>query len=265
MEVDLKEAERLAEELLRQVSGILDRNQRSYALGKKLKRLPAEMILEIMRIVADKAQARIPLYQDGFRTVSDVRRISIHIGYARMSDVYTLARRKDYQEVVRFMSSVPPARHASDTDEPYEDSRLREVTLGEKKSLARSRDRDFLNRILHDQHPAVIHNLLQNPYLTIKEVIRIASKRPTNQMVLWTVYRNLRWINHYSVKKALVNNPYCPPQIALSLLNFLLEQDLIEVAESQVLHPRLQEAAQELLKKRQAEWKALEENGQTEE
>jgi hypothetical protein len=253
MEPDLKEAERLATGLLRQVSGILDKNQRVYALSQKLKRLPAEMILEVMRIVFERAQERIPLYQDGFRDFSDIRRLSRHIGYAKMSEVYTLARRKDYQHLVRFMSSIPPAKRVVDENEPYEDQHLREVTLGEKKSLARSRDRDFINRILHDQHPDVIHNLLQNPYLTIKEVIKIASKRPTNQHVLWKVYRNTHWINYYSVKKALVNNPYSPPQISLSLLHFMLEQDLAEVAESQELHPKLQEAAQELLQKRQEE------------
>ncbi len=250
MEIDTREAEELAEKLLRQVAGIMDMNQRSYALGQKLKRLPAEMVLEILYLVFNKAQERVPLYQDGFRVLSDIRRMSYYIGYDKMSQVYTLARRKDYQDLVRFMSHLPPARSVSDDGEVFEDHRLREITLGEKKSLARSRDRDFINRILHDQHPDVIHNLLQNPYITIKEVIRIASKRPTSQQVLWKVYRNTHWINYYSVKKALVNNPYSPPQISLSLLHFMLEQDLAEVAESMDLHPKVQQAAQDVLKKK---------------
>lgn len=259
MEVDQKEAENLAESLLKQVAGILDKNQRLIALSQKMKRHPPEMILEIMHIIFRKAEDRIPLYQDGFRVLADIRRISREIGYDMMSQVYTLARRKDYQELVRFMTHIAPAKSISDDNGVYEDTRLREVTLGEKKSLARSRDRDFINRILHDQHPDVIHNLLENPYLTIKEVVKIASKRPTNQQVLWRVYRNNHWINYYSVKKALVNNPYSPPQVSLSLLHFMLEQDLAEVAESHDLHPKIQEAAQEVLKRKQGEQSGAEE------
>jgi len=108
----------------------------------------------------------------------------------------------------------------------------------------------LINRLLHDQNPAVIHILLQNPILTVKEIIKIASKRPTSPQVLWQVYRNVKWINHYSVKKSLINNPYCPTQISLSLIHFMLEQDLEDIAENQVLHPKIQESAWELLQER---------------
>jgi hypothetical protein len=252
MDIDLKKVEELTERLLREVAGIMDKNQRSYALAGKLKRRPPEMILEFFRLVYTRSQEKVPLYQDGFRVLSDIRRFSIHLGRDVMSEVYTLARRKDYQDIVRFLSSPPPAKRLSDDENPYEDLGLRELSLGEKKSLARSRDRDFINRILHEQHPAVINILLQNPFLTIKEVIKIASKRPTNQQVLLTVYRHMKWINYYSVKKALVNNPYCPTQMALSLLHYLLEQDIADVAESQMLHPKIQEAAQDILEKKLA-------------
>ena len=147
------------------------------------------------------------------------------------------------------MSRIPPWRIPG-TSEEMEDKELQEKTLGERKSLARTRDRDLINRILHDQDPTVVYVFLQNPYLTIKEVIRLASKRPTNPQVLAQVYKNLKWINYYSVKKALVNNPYRPTQLALSLIHYLLEQDLEEIAENEVLHPKIQETAMRLLEER---------------
>ncbi|OGP60059.1 MAG: hypothetical protein A2V67_08935 [Deltaproteobacteria bacterium RBG_13_61_14] len=240
------------ERLFQKGARILDRQQRTYALGKKLRRLSPEMIVEIFRITCQGARLKRPLYQDGLRILSDLRRLTPLLGLDKMSEVYTLARRKDYQDVVRMMGRFPAQRRVGEgaEDEPTEDPVLKEITLGQRKSMARTRDRDLLNRLCHDQNPAVIYNLLQNPHLTVKEVIRIASKRPTNAQVLWVVYRNLRWISYYPVKKALVNNPYSPPQMALSLTHFLLEQDLEDVAEGDLLHPRLQESALDILSER---------------
>jgi hypothetical protein len=240
------------ERLLRQGERILDRQQRTYSMGRKLRRLSPEIILEVFHLTCLGAHLKRPLYQDGLRTLSDIRRLTQYIGLKKLSEVYTLARRGDYQDVVRLMGQFPPRRKVgeSNDEEPLEDPVLKEVTLGARKSLARTRDRDLIARLCHDQNPNVIENLLQNPRLTLKEVVRIASKRPTNAQVLWVVYRNLRWVNYYSIKKTLVNNPYSPPQISLSLINFLLEQDLEDVAESDLLLPRLRESAEEILKER---------------
>lgn len=240
------------ERLFRQGTRILDREQRTYALGRKLRRLSPEILVEIFRIACQGARLKRPLYQDGLRILSDLRRLTPLLGLDKLSVVYTLARRRDYQDVVRMMGRFPPRRKVGDgqEDEPSEDPVLKEITLGQRKTMARTRDRDLINRLCHDQNPAVISNLLENPHLTVKEVIRIASKRPTNAQVLWMVYRNLRWVSYYSVKKALVNNPYAPPHLALSLMHFLLEQDLEDVAESDFLHPRLQESALDILSER---------------
>jgi len=255
--MDAAERKRLQaqlERLFQRADRILDRQQRTYALGKKLRRLSPELILEIFHLTCQGARLKRPLYQDGMRTLSDLRRLSQYLGLEKLSEVYTLARRGDYQDVVRMMGRFPPQRSAGEgnDEEPLEDAVLKEVTLGERKSLARTRDRDLISRLCHDQNPAVIENLLQNPRLTLKEVIRIASKRPTNAQVLWVVYRNLRWINYYAVKKTLVNNPYAPTQVSLSLIHFLLEQDLEDVAESDLLHPRLRESAEAILGERRA-------------
>jgi len=250
MSVEQKEAEKLAEKILRETSSILDRRQRSYAFAKKLKKLDDELICEIFQIISQRARQKRPLYQDGYRLICDIGLLNHYLGPRKLSGVYTFARRKDYQDLVRIMSRTPPWRIPGVEDEPMEDRELKEKTLGERKSLARTRDRDLINRLLHDQDPAVIHILLQNPVLTIQEVVKIASKRPTNPQVLWQVFKNMKWINYYTVKKALINNPYCPTQIALGLLHFMLEQDLEDIAENQVLHPKIQQSAYELLMER---------------
>jgi hypothetical protein len=237
---------------IKQVAGILDRRQRSFALAAKLKKLPPETIVEMFRLIAIGARFKHDLYQDAFRTVSDVRLLGKYLGNDLMSEIYNVARRKGYAEVVVFMQAVPPARQLGEDEELDEDPVLKEMTLGSKRSKARLRDRDLIDRLCHDQDPIVIENLLRNPAVTIRHVVRIASKRPTSAAILRVVYKDLRWINHYVVKKTLINNPYTPTQISVSLLNFLLEQDLEDVADNMLLHPLVKKTAIELIRLKRA-------------
>ncbi len=242
-----EDIESITDKILMDISGIRDRQQRSFALGEKLKKLPASTVLEIFHLIAEMGQLKIDKYEDGFRTISDVKRMSQYLGLGKMSEIYTLARSKDYGVVVRFMQSVPPARRLGKDEEIEEDIVLQEMTLGAKRQKARMRDRDLINRLCHEQDPVIITHLLKNPIVTIKEVIKIASKRPTGAEILRVIYKDLKWMNHYTVKKALVNNPYTPTQISLSLLHFFLEQDLEDVAEAMLLHPMVREQAEHLI------------------
>jgi len=243
--------------ILKQVSGILDRRQRSFALCQKLKRHPPETLVEMFRIIARGARFKTPIHIDGFRTISDVKLISQHLGNELMSEIYTLARQKDYPEVVAFMQKTPPARSLGEEEELDEDPVLKEMTLGTKRQKARIRDRDLIMRLCNEQDPIVIEHLLKNPAVTLQHVIKIASKRPTGHAVLRMIYRDMKWVNHYVVKKALVNNPYTPTQISVSLLNFLLEQDLEDVSENGLLHPLVKKTAVELVMMKRKKAKGL--------
>jgi len=246
MEAEREKAEQIARKIVREVESLSEHRQRCYALSKKMVRLKDEMIAEIFAVIARGSRNKEPIFQIGYRIISDIAMISHYLGLRKLSGVYSVARAKNYAEVVRMMSRIPPWRIPG-TNEELEDKELKEKTLGERKSLARTRDRDLINRLVHDQNPTVAYIFLQNPILTVKEVVKMSSKRPTNPQVLSQVYKNLKWISYYPVKKALVNNPYCPTQLALSLMHYLLEQDLEDIADNEVLHPRIQEAAWDLV------------------
>ena len=55
-------------------------------------------------------------------------------------------------------------------------------------------------------------------------------------------------MNHYMVKMSLINNPYTPPSISVSLLHFLMESDLVDVAENTILHQTVRRAAVQMIK-----------------
>jgi hypothetical protein len=125
------------------------------------------------------------------------------------------------------------------------------LTLGEKRSLARTHVKDRLDRLLYDTNPLVVKNILENPSLTEHDVLKMASRRPNHENVLVTIYRNDRWVSSYDVKTAIVRNPYTPVPIALGLLLFLRQQDLSEIAADSTLHDVIMATARALLSRRE--------------
>lgn len=121
--------------------------------------------------------------------------------------------------------------------------------MGEKRSLAKGIKKDTLDRLLYDPDPHVIRNLLNNPRITEMDVIKIASKRPNSGEVLTEVFNNKKWAEIYSIKRALVKNPYTPTGLSLGLLHFMLIQDLKEISRDGTIHPAIRKAAEDLLKK----------------
>ncbi len=113
----------------------------------------------------------------------------------------------------------------------------REITLGERRSWARSTDRNKMDRLLTDSDPIVIRNLLQNPRLVEVDVLRIASRRPCTAETLIEVFSSHRWIGRRTVQLALLQNPYLPTEIALTLLEVCDEVGLREVTKATTIHP----------------------------
>ncbi|MBI5048864.1 MAG: hypothetical protein HZB54_07950 [Deltaproteobacteria bacterium] len=125
------------------------------------------------------------------------------------------------------------------------------ITLGERRAISKGWIRDKLDRLLPDPDPIVIANNLNNPKITEKEIVKIASKRPNSPNILRLISTHKRWGARYVIKKALVQNPYTPPRISLGLLELLFSQDLKEVAKDGSLHPQVRLAAKERLEEKE--------------
>ncbi|TMA10475.1 MAG: hypothetical protein E6J86_15330 [Deltaproteobacteria bacterium] len=123
-----------------------------------------------------------------------------------------------------------PARNFDHDREEWIDREMRARTLGERRSLARTRDRDLLSRLATDQDPTVVKHVLQNPRCTEREVLAAASRRPQRPEVLEEIFLSRRWSSNRRVRRALALNPYCPPALASAALALLTAPDLREVA-----------------------------------
>jgi hypothetical protein len=121
--------------------------------------------------------------------------------------------------------------------------RGRPLALGERKSLARRRDRQLLARVLRDPHPDVIRIVLGNPALTEDDVIRLAARRPIHPDVLREVAASVRWIVRYGVRLTILKNPYAPLEVVLPLVPLMTSSDLSDIAASADLSPALRELA----------------------
>lgn len=106
----------------------------------------------------------------------------------------------------------------------------RSLTLGERKALARTHDREQLLLLLRDPHPAVVTILLDNPHVTEGDILKIASMRPAVPDALERVAAHPRWSVRHAVKRALVLNPSTPLAVAIRIATTLRANELAELA-----------------------------------
>jgi len=125
----------------------------------------------------------------------------------------------------------------------------RELTVGERRSLARSPNRRAFDKLLGDPHPLVIRQLLQNPRVTEDDVVRLAARRPARLEVLEAIAQDARWLSRPRVRLAVLFNPGSPPAMAMPLLAVCTRSELDEVLHSTDASAVLRSAALELFER----------------
>jgi hypothetical protein len=133
-------------------------------------------------------------------------------------------------EVQALFARTRPARNFDHDREEWIDREMRARTLGERRALGRTHDRDLLARLATDPDPTVVKHVLQNARCTEREVLLAASRRPQRAEVLEEIFRSRRWSSNRRVRRALALNPYSPPALAAAALALLTAPDLREVA-----------------------------------
>lgn len=173
------------------------------------------------------------------------------LGDARHSAIYLAAVRLGLTRVARLFNDIPPHMEGPSGYEEEEFVKTSLMSLGERRALSRTAIMKNLERLLSDPDPVVIRNLLNNPRITEREVLKIASRRPNSAEVLKAVALHKKWSGRYAVAKALALNPYSPPRIAVAFLEMLLKQDLRLASEDQTIHPDVRDAAKEAFFKKE--------------
>ncbi len=126
----------------------------------------------------------------------------------------------------------------------------RELTLGERRSLARRPDRRYFPRLLADPNPMVASILLGNPHLTLDDVLRMTARRPAPPAVLQQIACSPRWLARRRVRQSMLQNPGSPDEVTMPLLPLCARTDLSELVADPSLPLVRRATAQEILDRR---------------
>jgi hypothetical protein len=232
-------AEDQTELLARRLQGISDASIRTAYLRHTLLEMPMEHVAELLVVAHAFAEAKSP------RHVSLFAALSLALAHASCESlrrsVSGFLLKRDERQLARGLMSER-VEEGVDALRVPDFGMGRPVTLGERKSLARRNDREWIARVIRDPHPDVMRILLLNPRLTETDVVRLCARRPVASDVLREVFGSARWIVRYPVKVALALNPYTPLDVALQLAPLLRAQDLRRVLDATDLPEELHAA-----------------------
>ena len=155
--------------------------------------------------------------------------------YETRARLYALARERQAEHLQRVLLDASPA-----TADPGQLARQlaperplrresRPLTLGERKSLARTTRRDLIVQLLRDPHPDVVAVLLGNPHLTERDVVTMAASRPAVPAALAVIAEHPRWSVRATVRRALAFNPHTPVHVAVRVATTLRPADWREL------------------------------------
>jgi hypothetical protein len=104
--------------------------------------------------------------------------------------------------------------------------KVRELTIGEKTTIARTGPRAVIHLLLEEEDVRIVQALLRNPNMIEDDVVVLVNDELTSSEILTCVGSDYKWSTRYSIRLALVRNNKTPLPVALSFLSKLRKSDL---------------------------------------
>lgn len=238
----------VAAALARRLAALPESAMREAALLEYLKRTPADDAVAVLDYVRCRGAQGGPPFSVALLAL--VRLLnSERVSYDLTTELY-LASKSDGLDGIGYLL-LTGTTNAGDSGA----ARARggqELTLGHRKTVARTGARDAFNRLLRNPEVAVVEQLLLNPRLTERDVVGLASRRPVDPEIQHAIVASDRWGKRYPIKRAVVLNPYTPTALGIRLLGFLMHADLELVASTSNLPDPIREAATQLIQQRRS-------------
>ncbi len=248
------DAQTRALKLLKEISGFTEGPMRRAVLSDKLADIDdASELARILEAVIAVYRAEPTKFFVAGDFLADLRSFLDSRDYSVLQQMYETASEEGLENLKECMLAAKEERKGRAGDDVCGDPLLDSLTLGEKRALARTSDRDMIRRLLHVDSPLVAAALLENPHVTSADVVRMASKRPLSSEVLAVIGRHRRWIVNSQVRCAVVLNPSVPFDVAVGLLEKMGAGELRDVISLLPSGGRLSDMAKKLLSKRESE------------
>ncbi len=122
-----------------------------------------------------------------------------------------------------------PATKSSSKEGSERESTLQKIaklTVGQRVQLAMKGNKEERFVLIRDGSKVVSSAVLESPKITDSEVETFAAMKNVQESVLRGITMKRKFMKNYAVIRALVNNPRCPLDLALNLLNHLLVNDM---------------------------------------
>ncbi len=171
-----------------------------------------------------------------------------HETFHRVADMRRVAQVQALESVVDLFTEGAARKELAGHAASKADAKLFAQPLGYLTQSARlTRDPDMLARLVTHSDRAVVRNALINSRMTEALVVRMAARRPARPEPLMEIAASPRWAARHAVRRALVFNPYLPPEVGAKIVPLLNVNDLEELAGDPGVHASLREQAERLL------------------
>lgn len=235
--------------LITKITSVSDRKQKAFLLIEQLSSLSCDVLTELLEDIVNFTLRNDYSCNELLSSITDILENifsfeidgTLHQLYRSIKQLNTSNR-----TLKLFLSPPAPHRFLKRGELHKSDILMDYLPLGTKRSLAKKMDNNLIRRMLLEKDPIVIKNLLLNPLITEKEVLKIVSNRPNTEKIIKVIYASDKWIKNYSVKEAIIKNPYSPFRIALLLLFSMNIKELQQIKNDGTLHPEIRMEAKRL-------------------
>lgn len=220
---------------------------RAAKLGEIVRALSPEAAAWLLDMLATAGRAGGPPFDVSLLAAVDLTSSEL-LDYDTRREIYSVAEAQQLDGCKELLFTEEPTSGSTAAAAPRPlVPGTRPLTLGERKSLARSNDRTTLERLVVDPHEDVVALLLGNPHMTEEDILRIATSRRSSATVLQLVLDARRFGTRPRVRRALLRNPCLPVATALRLVGLLNRAEQRDLANDPAIHPALQKAARRRL------------------
>ena len=129
-------------------------------------------------------------------------------------------------------------------------ARLPQLPLGQKITLARRGPARVAGALLAEGHAQVTSVVLDNPYLTEAQILKVLSREKLPVSVIPAIIQHRKWSITYNVRLALIRHPAAPLATILSYLPQLTVSDLRELAAPGIVPENLRKYLQAEVQRR---------------
>jgi hypothetical protein len=129
-------------------------------------------------------------------------------------------------------------------------TRIPNLPVGEKLTLARRGPSRIAGAVLAEGHPQAIKLALDNGFLTESQVLKVLAKPDVSERVVIAIAQHAKWSCQYNVRLGLMRNAHTPAPVVLAILPNLTAGDLKEIAKLEPLSPHLKKYIQHELERR---------------